>query len=152
MAIEDMRLTSALQEFVDENNIGKEIDIDDGKDQSFLFFTTDSEIGELVSCIQVSEDSGYIMIYLIDFKNKIEKKNKNAVLDKINLINLVTKIGSFQLFNDKDSDSDYIRFYLGFPADDVEVNETVIYNLLAECLVAIKTSGNVFRNCSLLER
>ncbi len=147
MAIEDMRLTSALQEFVDENNIGQEIDIDEEKNESYLFFTTDSEIGKLQSCIQVSEDSGYIMVYLIDFKNKIEKKNKSAVLDKINLINLVTKIGSFQLFNDEESDSDYIRFYLGFPADDVEVNETVIYNLLAECLEAIKNNGNEFSNC-----
>ena len=61
-------------------------------------------------------------------------------MEKINQVNVSTKIGCFQLFNYEDSE--YIRFYLGFPADDVDVDATVIYNLLAECIRTYETSAH----------
>lgn len=136
----DFRLTAALQDFIEENNIGNDIKIDAASKEAYVFFDTGSKFGKLQSSIQIDENNGYIMIYLIDFQHSIIKDKKSNALEKINEINLETKIGCFQLFNYEDSE--YIRFYLGFPADDVSVNETVIYNLFVECIQAFELRGN----------
>jgi len=134
------RLANALQAFIDENGIKKSIDIDHEEQQSYLFFSSTTDLGEVQCGIHTAEADAYVMVYLINGQKRIPKSKRNKILEKINQINISTKIGCFQLFNYEDGE--YIRFYLGFPADDVDVDATVIYNLLAECIRTYETSAH----------
>ena len=130
------RITNVVKEFIEENGIEASIDIEEDEDSSFTIFSTASESGSLRTIINVDEESGYFMMYVIYTDEIIPKKYTDEVLKYVNHINLHTKIGAFHIFN-YEGDA-FLRHYQGLLGDDMEIGESLIYNMLLEAVNAIQ--------------
>jgi len=130
------RITNVVKEFIEENGIEASIDIDEDEDSSFTIFSTASESGSLRTIINVDEESGHFMMYVIYTDEIIPKKYANEVLKYVNHINLHTKIGAFHIF--KYEGDSFLRHYQGLLGDDMEIGESLIYNMLLEAVDAIQ--------------
>jgi len=130
------RITNVVKEFVEENGIEASIDIDEDDDSSFTIFSTACEAGSLRTIINVNEETGYFMMYVVYTDDTIPKKHMDEVLRYVNHTNLHTKIGAFHIF--KHEGESFLRHYQGLLGDDMEIGESLIYNMLLEAVNAIQ--------------
>lgn len=130
------RITRVVQEFVEENDIKANIEIDEDDDSSFTIFSTSSDAGSLRTIISIDEDSGYFMMYVILAEQTIPEDKIQETLRYINHANLHTKIGAFHIF--KHQGDNYLRHYQGLLGDDMEIDAHLIYNMLVEAVDALQ--------------